>query len=329
MDLRELFITALMPVLEVLLITALGAFLALDRFDLLGEDAKKHLNNIGAIYMWSYAYNVVRIYSCPSKNSNADNKVDDSNMTPVSPSKSFESNKVNTAPEVDPENLHVCSTGPLVTKVDCTETNGHLNHLEVESGVPNGKSKGFTGTKLGKFMKGLKAIAQLLNLKVLLAPSTIGSFVGLVIGVVPEFRRMLVGDAAPLRVVQNSISMLGDAAIPSITLLVGANLLKGIKQKGTQVSLVVGIIVVRYIALPAFGVGIVKFAIHLGWISEDPIYRFILLLEYAVPPAINMGTITQIFGVGESECSVILLATYAVASVSLTLWCTFFMWLVL
>lgn len=41
------------------------------------------------------------------------------------------------------------------------------------------------------------------------------------------------------------------------------------------------------------------------------------------------GTITQLFGVGKSECSVILLATYGCASVSLTLWCSFFMWLVL
>lgn len=46
MGLLDLFITASMPVLKVLLITALGLILALDRIDLLGQDARKHLNNV-------------------------------------------------------------------------------------------------------------------------------------------------------------------------------------------------------------------------------------------------------------------------------------------
>ena len=40
------------------------------------------------------------------------------------------------------------------------------------------------------------------------------------------------------------------------------------------------------------------------------------------------GTITQLFRAGESECSVIMLWTYGLASISLTLWSTVFMWLV-
>ncbi|XP_074359097.1 uncharacterized protein LOC141698313 [Apium graveolens] len=55
--------------------------------------------------------------------------------------------------------------------------------------------------------------------------------------------------------------------------------------------------------------------------------RVCSLIQYAVPPAMNMGTTTQMFGTGETECSVIMLWTYALASVSLTLWCTFFLWL--
>lgn len=40
------------------------------------------------------------------------------------------------------------------------------------------------------------------------------------------------------------------------------------------------------------------------------------------------GTMTQMFGAGETECSVIMFWAYAFASVALTLWSTFFMWLV-
>ncbi|XLU71385.1 hypothetical protein S245_030438, partial [Arachis hypogaea] len=44
MELWKLFMTALMPVLKLIIITAVGAFLALDRFNLLRDNARKHLN---------------------------------------------------------------------------------------------------------------------------------------------------------------------------------------------------------------------------------------------------------------------------------------------
>ncbi|WRX09227.1 hypothetical protein QQP08_001714 [Theobroma cacao] len=70
---------------------------------------------------------------------------------------------------------------------------------------------------------------------------------------------------------QSSSWLIRDAAIPIITLIVGGNLLRGLK---------------------------------------------------------GPGTITQLFKAGESECSVIMLWTYGLASISLTLWSTVFMWLV-
>uniref|UniRef100_A0A7C9EED4 Uncharacterized protein n=1 Tax=Opuntia streptacantha TaxID=393608 RepID=A0A7C9EED4_OPUST len=46
MELLGLFVIASMPVLKVLLITALGFFLALDRFSILGEIARVHSNKL-------------------------------------------------------------------------------------------------------------------------------------------------------------------------------------------------------------------------------------------------------------------------------------------
>lgn len=40
------------------------------------------------------------------------------------------------------------------------------------------------------------------------------------------------------------------------------------------------------------------------------------------------GTMTQLFEADESECSVIMLWTYAIAAFSLTIWSTIFMWIV-
>lgn len=102
----------------------------------------------------------------------------------------------------------------------------------------------------------------------------------------------------------------------------------GLKGSGIRRSVVIGIVVVRYILLPLVGILVVKLAFKLGFVLNNPLYRFILLLQFALPSAMNIGTITQLFGAGESECSVIMLWSYALASVSLTFWSTFFMWLV-
>jgi predicted permease len=52
MKLLELFIASSKPVVETLLITSVGFYLALDTVNLLGHDARKHLNNI-VFYVFS------------------------------------------------------------------------------------------------------------------------------------------------------------------------------------------------------------------------------------------------------------------------------------
>ncbi|XP_068476884.1 protein PIN-LIKES 3-like isoform X1 [Phaseolus vulgaris] len=259
---------------------------------------------ISNIYIWTFVYHIIRVYSCRNFNVN---KVDNSTVGPVS------------AIEADLENH---SSTPEVTAA-------HTNDLVTQF-------KSDTVSKENQIIKPLKTLVKRLNLKILLAPPTMGSILGLIIGVVPPFQKMFVGDDAPFRVVEDSASLLGDACIPAMTLLVGANLLNekyefhsGFKRSELKVSLLVGIIVVRYMALPILGVVIVKGAIRFGIIHQDPLYHFILLLQYALPPAIGISTITQLFGAGETECSIVMLATNVCASFTLTLWSTFFMWLVL
>lgn len=166
------------------------------------------------------------------------------------------------------------------------------------------------------------------NFRGIFSPATLGAIVGFIVGVVPWLRRLMIGSNAPLHVIEDSASMLGDAAIPTITLIMGANLLRGLKGASTPFWTIIGIIAVRYILLPIFGVLIIKGATHLGLVQIDPLYQFVLLLQYALPPAMNIGTIAQLFGAGESECSVMMLWTYALASIAVTLWSTYFMWLV-
>ena len=56
-----------------------------------------------------------------------------------------------------------------------------------------------------------------------------------------------------------------------------------------QLPVIVGIVMVRYIALPVLGIAIVKGAAHFGLVQSDPLYQFVLLLQFALPPAMNIG----------------------------------------
>lgn len=108
-----------------------------------------------------------------------------------------------------------------------------------------------------------------------------------------------------------------DGAVPVMTIILGGNLVKGdrqfmllicsiysteinysvifcysysgLKGSGIKTSIIVWIIVVRYVLLPIAGILIVKTAIHLGLINSDPLYQFVLLLQYTLPPAMNLG----------------------------------------
>lgn len=124
---------------------------------------------------------------------------------------------------------------------------------------------------------------------------------------------------------------------------------------------IVAVIVVRYILMPVCGIGIVKAANHLGFLPEDPLYHFVLLTQFVLPPAMSIGikltktkyngvfefrfctfvlskgyvtmfwnfvgTMTQLFDVAQEECSVLFLWTYVVAVFFLTIWSTIFLWI--
>lgn len=63
----------------------------------------------------------------------------------------------------------------------------------------------------------------------------------------------------------------------------------GLQVPGISKSLIAGILIARYIVLPLIGIAIVKVALQLGFVNNNPLYQFVLLLQFAVPPAMNIG----------------------------------------
>ncbi|XP_073010213.1 protein PIN-LIKES 3-like isoform X2 [Typha latifolia] len=408
MGFLELFVTASVPVLNVLLLTGVGSFLATGHVGILGEDARRHLNNIvfyvfnpalvsgnlastitmeSMVMLWFMPVNilltfifgsifgwiVIQITRPPAQlrglivgccaAGNLGNI-----LLVIIPTICKEKGSPFGAPDVcHPYGIAYASLSMAIGAIflwsivynivrvssnSIEETSNSSSHTQIE-GHPEERttlisrsltygesdndfalpfSKGsqcFARRKARILMRARKLVSSLsevIDMKKLFAPSTVGVIVGFIIGVVTPIRKLMIGDGAPLRVIQEAAAILGDGAIPTLTLIMGGNLLKGLRGSSIRPSLIIGVVIVRYILLPLVGIIIVKGAVHLGLVHADPLYQFILLVQYAVPPAMNIGTITQLFGAGENECSVIFLWTYTLASVSLTLWSTFFMW---
>uniref|UniRef100_A0A2N9F252 Auxin efflux carrier component n=1 Tax=Fagus sylvatica TaxID=28930 RepID=A0A2N9F252_FAGSY len=251
---------------------------------------------VGAIYIWSYVYAIMRL-SANKIDTNASTITDNtSGETPYS--------------EICTESL-LPSSGSSTSEVPSTESEGKAKVSLLE-----------------KVKLQLKKLYGYIDLKKLFAPSTIAAIIGFIVGIVSPIRKVLIGDDAPLRAIYSSVDLIGEATIPSMTLIIGSNLLKGLKTSGVAPLIVLGIIAIRYIIMPSLGIVIVKAANHFGMVGSDSLYQFTLMIQYALPPAMNVGTISQLLKTGESECSVIMLWTYTVAAFSLTIWSAIFMWLV-
>lgn len=161
----------------------------------------------------------------------------------------------------------------------------------------------------------------------LMSPPAIATFFGFLFGAVGWLRNLIIGDNAPLRVIQDSLQSLGDGTIPCITLLLGGNLVQGLKSSSVKPLTLISIIIARLLLLPVIGLFIVRAAANFGLLPVDPLFQYVLVMQYAMPPAMNISTMAQLFEVGNEECSVILLWTYGAAAIALTAWSTFLLWI--
>ncbi|NP_001280772.1 Protein PIN-LIKES 5 [Malus domestica] len=161
----------------------------------------------------------------------------------------------------------------------------------------------------------------------LLAPPTVAAIVGFFVGSITVIKNIIIGDDAPLHVIEDSITRLGNGTIPCITLILGGNLIQGLRKPTIKVPTLLGVIIAKYIVMPAIGIGIVTGADKLGLLPSNSLFHFVLMLQFTLPPAMNIGTMAQLYDVAEAECSVIFLWTYLVAALALTVWSTIFMWI--
>nr|AAM60930.1 unknown [Arabidopsis thaliana] len=196
----------------------------------------------------------------------------------------------------------------------------HKTHL---LGAPEDKENKVVKEETGFWRKGVDFLHEILE--ELLAPPTLGAIIGFIFGAVRWLRNLIIGDDAPLRIVQSTAKLLGDGTIPCMTIILGGNLIQGLRSSAVKPMVVLGIVCARYIAMPIIGIGIVLTAANLGFLPADPLFQYVLMLQFTLPPAMNIGTMTQLYNVAQDECSVLMLWTYLVAILALTVWSTIFL----
>lgn len=72
-----------------------------------------------------------------------------------------------------------------------------------------------------------------------------------------------------------------------------ASTFSGLKGSDVSIVVILGIVAVRYIFLPLLGVVVVKAATHFGLVGSNLLFQFVLMLQYAVPPAMGTGMTTS------------------------------------
>ncbi|OIW10763.1 hypothetical protein TanjilG_27709 [Lupinus angustifolius] len=259
---------------------------------------------LGGIFIWTYTYQTIRSRSMRYKALEAaeivkiPNKDFDANAETLLLKGEYSENIVAEVPTsdyiVDPENQSI-----------------------EEQGQSSVSKKG----KESVWHRLIEVLSQLVE--ELMSPPAIASFFGFLFGAVAWLRNLIIGDDAPLAVIQDSLVLLGNGTIPCITLLLGGNLAQGLKSSSVKPLTLISITIAKLFILPVIGLFIVKAAANLGLLPLDPLFQYVLVLQYAMPPAMNISIMTQLFDVGTEECSVILLWTYVSAAITLTAWSTF------
>ncbi|KAJ8427558.1 hypothetical protein Cgig2_006629 [Carnegiea gigantea] len=364
-----LFLVALMPVLKMLILTAIGLILAFDRINLLNSTARHTLNNIvfyvfspalmGAylaktvtldvmIEMWFMPVNILLTFMIGSilgwiliKIGRAPNNLHGLVIgccaaaicnEPKNPFGDFSVCMADGAAYVSVSMavgaIYIWSYVYVIMKISMDKSNqgerdGHHSVVAMHSSGGSPETQPLLFHKVGpvpifekikKCMTDVVGRLRTINLRMLFAPTTIGSIIGFIIGVVPLLKMLMIG----------------------------------LRRSAVNAFLIIGVIVVRYLAMPLLGIAVVRAAHHFGLVGSNPLYQFVLMLQFALPPAMTIGafhgqtyvpvkltkairetgTISQLFESGEGECSVIMMWTYAVSALALTLWSTLFMWLV-
>ncbi|XP_014496611.1 protein PIN-LIKES 6 [Vigna radiata var. radiata] len=177
-------------------------------------------------------------------------------------------------------------------------------------------------------IKGLLAyLYEKLKLKQILQPPIIASFLAMVLGAIPFFKKLIFTPDAPLFFFTDSCMILGEAMIPCILLALGGNLIDGPGSSRLGFRTTAAIIFARLLLVPPVGIGIVMLADKFGFLPpDDKMFRFVLLLQNSMPTSVLAGAVANLRGCGR-DAAAVLFWVHIFAIISMAGWIILFLYI--
>lgn len=186
-------------------------------------------------------------------------------------------------------------------------------------------------------------------------PPTVGMLIGMIIGFIPGAKRFLITDPPIIiRAISNSILTFGNVSFPVSMVVLGANLYKTLTRKQPedksltlakksgwrrvvialkmlyrrmfQFNSFFGVLLgvtIKQLIVPAIGIGIAYGFVAAGIIPKsEPVLILVLIIEGAVPSAMNNSLLSSLKDYAVGEMSEILLYQYLISPFLLVAWST-------
>jgi predicted permease len=125
----------------------------------------------------------------------------------------------------------------------------------------------------------------------LLNPPVIGLLCGILVGTCPSLKGLFIGQSAPLEPFFTAAEIVGNAAVPCATIVLGGKLAYGPAHCELPLRTILGVSFVKLLILPSCALGLVWLAVRSGIMPRDPLLCVILVIEAAVPQATNLSVI--------------------------------------
>ncbi|KAB2611690.1 hypothetical protein D8674_019722 [Pyrus ussuriensis x Pyrus communis] len=228
-------------------------------------------------------------------------------------------------PGMEDKETELCKT-PFIARL-FNSSNGVLSQTTL-SGLGEEEGGGYLrSTKPSKclaeprVLRKIRSVAWMILIHVILQPPTIAFLLAIVIGMIPTLKSLVFDDDQVLSFLTDSLEIVAEAMVPSAVLVLGGMLAEGPNESNLGMRTTIGIIVARLLVLPLIGIGVVLLSDKLNLlVSDDQLYRFVLLLQYTTPSAILLGAVASLRGYAVREASALLFWQHIVAVFSLSLY---------
>ncbi|KAL1553272.1 Protein PIN-LIKES 2 [Salvia divinorum] len=167
----------------------------------------------------------------------------------------------------------------------------------------------------------IRIVAERTPFRHILQPPIFATVLALFVGMVPSLKPVIYGDDAPLAFITDSLTMMSEAMVPSVMLVLGGMLAEGPNESRLGTRTTVGIVIARLLVLPLVGIGVVTLGDGLQiFVAGDEMYKLVVLLQYTTPSAILLGAVGSLRGYAAKEAAALLFWQHIFAVLSLTIY---------